>query len=273
MKFVLIALGVVAAVALVAWLGLKIRPAPFAAYDRPAGPMTRVPLPAGLPAPVERFYRTLYGDDVPVITSAVITGRATMRPAGPVAMPMRFRFTHEAGQNYRHYFEATFFGVPFLRVNEHFLDGHGRLEFPEFMGGVTEGPNVDQGANLALWAEASWFPSIWITDERASWSPIDDETALLSVPFGDALERFVVRFDPQTGLSTLMESMRFRGTTDAKKILWLNESVAWGEVDGQLMINTGAVTWFDQRTPWAKLTVESAVFNSDVAQYVRQSGP
>jgi hypothetical protein len=273
MKYFLIVLGVIVVFVLVVWLGLLVRPAPFAAYPRPAGPVTRVPLPAGLPAPVERYYRTLYGDQVPLITSVVLTGRATMRPAGPLDIPARFRFTHQAGQNYRHYFEATFFGFPFLRINEHFLDGRGQLEFPAFMGGVTQGPNVDQGGHLALWAEASWFPSLWVTDPHVRWEPVDAETALLSVPIGEAGEYFVVRFDPATGLITLMESMRFRGTTDAKKILWLNEVVAWGQLDGQLTGVTGAVTWFDQRQPWATFTVESVVFNSDVTQYVRQSGP
>ncbi len=273
MKIALLALGVLAALVLVAGFGLRIRPAPFAPYSQPGGSIPRVPLPAGLPAPVERYYRTLYGDSVPLITSAVITGRGTMRPAGPVDIPVRFRFTHQAGQSYRHYFEATFFGASFLRVNEHFLDGHGRLEFPEFMGGVTAGANVDQGANLALWAEASWFPALWATDERVRWEAVDDQTALLSVPFGNTRETFVVRFDPETGLMTLMESMRFRGVTDTKKILWLNEVVAWAAVDGQRMGVTGAVTWFDQRTPWTTLTVESVVFNSDVADYVRQTGP
>jgi hypothetical protein len=93
--------------------------------------------------------------------------------------------------------------VPFLRVSEDFLDGHRRLEFSEFLGGVTEGSNMDQVANLALWAEASWFPSIWVTDERVSWEMVDEETALLNVPFGDTRETFVVRFDLKTRLMTL----------------------------------------------------------------------
>ncbi|MCC6189194.1 MAG: hypothetical protein IT318_09160 [Anaerolineales bacterium] len=273
MKSVLVALAALVAVVFLGWLGLKIKPAPFAPYAQPAGPITRVPLPPGLPAPVERYYRRLYGDQVPLITSAVISGRAAMRPAGPVDLPIRFRFTHQAGQNYRHYFEATFFGLPFLRVNEHFLDGHGRLEFPAFMGGITEGPNVDQGANLALWAEATWFPALWVTDERVRWEPLDDQTALLVAPFHDQPEHFVVRFDLDTSLMTLMESMRFRGPTDTKKILWLNEPVAWDEVEGQLTGVTSAITWHDQHQPWATLTVENVVLNSDVTQFVRQSGP
>lgn len=50
-----------------------------------------------------------------------------------------------------------------MKVNEHLLDGSGRLELPF---GVREGPKVDQGANLALWAEAVWMPSVWITDPQ-----------------------------------------------------------------------------------------------------------
>ena len=47
--------------------------AAFALLAKVQGHSAFAALPAGLPAPVERFYRTLYGDRIPVITSAVIT--------------------------------------------------------------------------------------------------------------------------------------------------------------------------------------------------------
>src|SRR3712207_5432693 len=124
--------------------------------------MDTVALPAGLPAPVERFYRRLYGERVPVLTSAVISGRGTARPVAGITFPMRFRFIHEAGRGFRSYIELTVFGIPVMKVDETYLDGHARGETPF---GVEEGAKVDQGANLRLWAESlSMLPAVLLTD-------------------------------------------------------------------------------------------------------------
>jgi hypothetical protein len=112
-----------------------------------------------------------------------------------ITLPGRFRFVHHAGQGYRHYIEAMTFGFPLLNINAYYLDGEARMEVPF---GVTEGePKVNQGANLASWRESLfWLPSILLTDPRVRWEPVDENTALPVVPFGEEQERFVVRFAP-----------------------------------------------------------------------------
>ncbi len=204
MKIIIWVACILIALYLVGWLGLKIKPKPIPPYSSRTPEMKTVPLPAGLPAPVERFYRQIYGNQLPVITSAVITGRAAMRPniKGPT-FPARFRFVHVAGVDYRHYFEMCFFGLPLIKGNEHYLDGKSRLELP--FGMTDEGPKVDQAANLGLWAESMWFPAIMITDPRVKWEPVDDDTAVLVVPFGKEQQHFIARFDPATGLLHMFE--------------------------------------------------------------------
>lgn len=251
------------------WTGLRVTPRPLPAVALEPAEAGSVPLPDDLPPPVDRFYRDLYGDEVPLIDSAIISGRGTMRVNG-LTLPVRWRFTHAAGQGYRHHIEATLFGLRMLTVHETFLDGAAHLELPF---GVSEGPAVDQGANLGLWAETIWMPAVWLTDPRVSWHAVDDDTALLTVPFGDETETFVARFDPASGRLRLFESMRFKAEDAAERTLWLNEVVTWGEVDGRTLPVDTALTWLDDGEPWARLHTEDVVYNVDVDAELRARGP
>jgi hypothetical protein len=261
MKNLFVVLLIIAVLVGVIALGFSIHPKPFTMPDLTGTETRTIPLPAGLPAPVERFYRTVYGDQIPVIDSVVIIGRGRMRPFG-IWLPARFVIIHETGRSYRHYFEATFFGLPILKVNEGILDGESYFESP--MGTYYNDANTNQGANLALWAEAGWFPSLWVTDQRLRWEGVDDNTALLYVPYEDQTETFVVRFDPQTGLIAMMEAMRYRNPGDTTKILWITSTSADGKV--------GFVTWLDQGHPWAEFGLEAVDFNLDVRDYIRARG-
>ncbi len=140
---------------------------------------------------------------------------------------------------------------------------------PAPLGLSDEGPQIDQAANLSLWAEYTWLPAVLVTDPRVRWEAVDDHTALLHVPFGDEEQVFVARFDPDTGRLRTLESMRYKDSKSVAKTRWINESSNWQTVGGAEIPATGAVTWLDQGKPWAVFTVEEIALNVDVGQMIR----
>lgn len=268
-KVVVTLIGILVALVGLGWLGLQVQPKPFSAYLERTPPLKTVELPDDLPAPVARYYRTIIGERIPVIESAVISGRGRLRIKG-ITFPARFRFTHIAGQGYRHYIEATLFGYPVMKVNEWYLDGKARMELP--VGVIENEPKIDMAANLSLWGEAVWLPSVFITDPRVHWEAVDEATARLVVPFGDEEDTFTVSFDPETGLIRRLEAMRYREATDEAKILWRNEPLDWQTLHGIQMPSPAATTWLDEGTPWAVWTIEEVVYNVGVSEYIKARG-
>ena len=157
-----------------------------------------------------------------------------------------------------------------MKVNEWYLDGKARMELP--VGVIENEPKVDMAANLSLWGEAIWLPSLFITDPRVRWEAIDDTTARLVVPFNDDEDTLTVTFDPQTGLIRTMEAMRYREATDEAKIPWCNEPLGWQTLHGIVTPSSATTTWLDEETPWATWMVEDVVYNVDVSEYIVARG-
>lgn len=122
LRFLGIVLSVLASLLLVGLIGLRFRPGPFSPYLEKSAELEMVVIPSNLPLPVARFYQVISGEQIPKVTSAVISRRASLHLAG-ITLPARLRFTHTAGQDYSHYIEAVIFRFPFLMVNEYILDG------------------------------------------------------------------------------------------------------------------------------------------------------
>jgi hypothetical protein len=178
-------------------------------------------------------------------------------------MPLRFQLYHLPGTAFRREMEITWFGIPVLRALDQYLNGKG-MTGP--VGTLATGPTVDQGANMILWAEASFMPSLLITDRRIRWEAIDAHSARLIFPFGEGVDEMIFYFDPESGLPTRTWAMRYR-SADGAKVPWYGETLSWQSIDGIQVPREVAATWEDEGSPWSIWTFEGVVWNTDISEH------
>lgn len=259
MRLALIIAGVIVALAAIGYLGLQVKPRTSPPPSAQAGDVSSVELPAGLPAPVDRFYRQTYGDEVPLFESAVVWGAPRIR-LGKLWVRMRHVTVYTPGQHDRE-LAVPWFGLPVITGHEYHKDGRAAMDIA---GQVTEGPQIDQAGCLGSWGEALMaMPAIYVTDPRVRWEAVDDQTARMTVPCGTGDETFTVAFDPDSGLVRHMTAMRYRGLED-HKTLWHLDVLEWGEVNGVPLPTYGTGRWDDERQPYIKWTVDGILFNADL---------
>lgn len=269
----LLVLAPISLLLLVLWLGLRWMPQSFPPYARRAD---APPAPAEwrdeLPAPVRRAFEAVLPNGPRQMTSAVVSGRAVLRIKG-LTLKARFRFIHDAGRSYRHYFEVTWFGLPILKANESFIEGYPRMALGPM--GTFEGTStLFQAATLGLWAESIWLPSLLVTDARLRWQAVDETHARLFIPSGAGEDQLLVTFDPITGRIAALDALRYReADDDAMKLGWHCAVGDYAGYNGVLAPRQSSIQWSDMPKPWAEWTVEEIVLNADVKEAMRVTGP
>jgi hypothetical protein len=230
-----------------------------------------LPIPRDLPAPVQRFAEALFDDSLPEVQTAMVVGRAQLTPFG-MPMPTRFRFYYDAERSsHYHDIQVTWFNLTFMRIHERNLEGHATLDLGP-IGYVEDAPRTNRAAIQGYWGEVlAWLPSIALTDVRLRWEAVDETTARLYLPGLDDVEAFTVRFDPETGLMSEVETMRYQSEENAKRWRWFNRILEWDTVNG-LRVPVRSQTQWNDAAPWATWEIEQVVLNADVSARIAQFG-
>jgi hypothetical protein len=272
MKYAMWALAAVVAVVGVAYAGLLWRPSLFAAPATPTAPqpVRLVPLPADRPAPVARWYATVYPDGLPAYRSLAMRGTGVMR-IGPVEMPFRHQAQIRPGEGFVRRMDLTWFDRAILHGLDTYADGTGRMVTPV---GPESGSKIDQGANMASWLEALAAPGVLETHPGVRWEPVDDTHARLIIPLGGGSDELVVGFDPVTARPVTARAMRFRGETATERSPWLVEMSGYRRVEGGLEVATKVdVTWVEMGKPWATFIYDGAWADVAVPEIDAVSAP
>ena len=205
---------------------------------------------------VDRFYDAVFTDKAVELSTSVVWGRARFNING-IRMKGRFVTYYKLGEGFYRYIEITWFGMPLIKGYDLFTD-----EKAEFCiaGKVETGDQIEQGQNLALWAESLWSPSILASSEEIEWEDTGEGTARLRFAFGKENDYLNIKFNEGTGLVDSMNAMRYKGTT-GEKVLWEIESIEWDMFEGMAIPVKSSVRWKDEKSPWAFWNIEGVRYN------------
>lgn len=248
----------------VAALGFGVPARPFH-VPPPGRDLGQVPLDPSLPALLSDHLDVDGDGQVPMMNSAVMVARGELRLGRSPWLPMRMR-SLRATTEFVSDIEVTWWGQPVLRGLDAYVGGHG---LTRIAGRDTVGDEIDQAANLFLWAESVLVPSTFAVGTRLRASGGHDGTVSLQVPFDSGHDEARLTFDGL--LPRRFSAMRHRNIGMPKR-WWHVDYEDWHVQHGVRLPRRMAATWEGDRGPWLTLDVEAFVPNVDVSERIEQAG-
>jgi hypothetical protein len=206
---------------------------------------------AGLPAPVQRYFRAALTPGQPLVTGLGLSHAGTFNMG-------------EAADNWKPFTSSQMVevarpgfvwdgtiqmapGMP-VRVHDAYVSGEGVL-IPALFGLVklTElrgTGDIAEGELLRWLAEAAWYPTALLPGQGVAWTGIDDQSALATLTDGTVTARLTFRFG-QDGLITSVRA-ETRGRTVAGAVIPTPWEGVWSDYrrqDGMLVPMAGEVAW------------------------------
>ena len=205
----------------------------------------------GLPAPVQRYFRTVLKEGQPLVRAVSVehTGTFNMSEAGERWKP--FRSTQRVTIRRPGFvWDARVRMVPGMTVYVHdaYVAGEGVLTAKLFglvsLVNLRGTPEVAQGELMRFFAEAAWYPTALLPSQGVQWEAVDDTSAKATLKDGKTSLTVLFRFNE----SGLIESVRAeeRGRTVAGAVIPTPWEGRWSNYelrDGMRIPFEGEVAW------------------------------
>jgi len=180
---------------------------------------------AGLPAPVQRYFRRVLEDGMPMIAAVSVEHVGTFNMSEGVARWMPFTSTQRVVTR-RPGFDwdariAWFPGIP-VRVHDAYVAGEGILRAAVFgifnMANLRDTGELARGELIRFLAEAAWYPTALLPSQGVRWEEVDGGSARATLVDGDITVTLLFSFH-EDGLidSVLAEA---RGRTPGVSMPW-----------------------------------------------------
>jgi hypothetical protein len=212
--YILIFFGVLIAFLILYWLGFRVKPRATAPDLEKLEPPETTPL-AGedLPAPLRAYFKSTFGENLPLPGTAVAwgTGRIVVRyfgALGPLWAPLRWAVYLVPGEQFVWRTTITWFRQRMLQGGDEFRQGHGRF----VMGNR---PLENKNINLSEWA-VMWLytlfaaPTSLLGEDTVQFDPVDENAVRMRVPAPGKDEHweFILRFEPDSSRLYKIETKR-----------------------------------------------------------------
>ena len=221
----------------------------------------------GLPAPVQRYFRTVLTDGQPMLAAVTVEHRGSFNMGETVDSWKPFTSGQRVVMRRPGFvWDGKIALLPGLNVQVHdaYVAGEGILH-PAILGlftlmnlrGTRE---VAQGELMRFFAEAAWYPTALLPSQGVRWEAIDDRSARASLTDGDLSLSLSFGFAEDGTLQTARADAR--GRTVAGQIVMTPWEGRWSNVqqrEGMKVPMTGEVAWLapEGRKPYWRGTIET----------------
>lgn len=205
----------------------------------------------GLPAPVQRFFRTALTQGQPMVAGVRVQHRGTFN-MGEAADQWKPFTSDQKVVARRPGFDwdgriEVLPGLP-VRVHDAYIAGEGLLHASllglHSLADVRGTDDMAQGELMRFFAEATWYPTVLLPSQGVRWEPVDDRSAHATLTEGSMSVTMLFAFND----SGLVETVRAqaRGRMVNGKILptpWQGRFWNYSERDGMQVPIEGEVAW------------------------------
>jgi hypothetical protein len=202
----------------------------------------------GLPAQVQRFFRTVIKDGQAIVASIELSQQGMFNLSETEAKWSPFTATQLViTQRPGFDWDARIQMAPGVNVFVHdtYLLGEGNLH-ASLLGLFTlakmhDTPELNQGELLRFFAEAAWYPTAFLPSQGVRWEAIDDTSARGTLTDGATTVSLVFQFNPEGAIATIRAEARYRDKLTAMP--WSGRFWEYSVCDGMLIPLRGEVGW------------------------------
>ncbi len=202
----------------------------------------------GLPAPVQRFFRTVIKDGQAIVSAVKLSQQGLfnlneMEDKWSPFTATQLVITQRPGFDWDARIQMTP-GVNAF-VHDAYVLGEGHLHASLLglftVADVRGTPEADQGELLRFFAEATWYPTALLPSQGVRWDAIDDTSARGTLTDGATTVSLVFQFNAEGAIATCRAEARYRDKLTAMP--WSGRFWEYSVRNGMLIPLEGEVGW------------------------------